>query len=75
MEKINEIRTGHTDVNAFEVIMKCKEIANALDVSNIILDNTSIDEKEMLIKLIEYVKSLELEIVEYEPQFIPKAKA
>ena len=75
MEKINEIRTGHTDVNAFEVIMKCKNIANSLDLSSIILDNTSIDEKELLIELIEGVRSLELEIVEYEPQLIPKAKA
>ena len=75
MEKINEIRTGQADVNAFEVIMKCKNIANSLDLSSIILDNTSIDEKELLIELIEGVRSLELEIVEYEPQLIPKAKA
>ena len=75
MEKINEIRTGQADVNAFEVIMKCKNIANSLDLSSIILDNTSIDEKELLIELIEGVRSLELEIVEYEPQLITKAKA
>ena len=75
MEKINEIWTGQADVNAFEVIMKCKNIANSLDLSSIILDNTSIDEKELLIELIEGVRSLELEIVEYEPQLIPKAKA
>ena len=75
MEKINEIRTGQSDFNAFEVIMKCKNIANSLDLSSIILDNTSIDEKELLIELIEGVRSLELEIVEYEPQLIPKAKA
>ena len=75
MEKINEIRTGQANVNAFEVIMKCKNIANSLDLSSIILDNTSIDEKELLIELIEGVRSLELEIVEYEPQLIPKAKA
>ena len=75
MEKINEIRTGQANVNAFEVIMKCKNIANSLDLSSIILDNTSIDEKELLIELIEVVRSLELEIVEYETQLIPKAKA
>ena len=75
MEKINEITTDKTGANAFDIIMTCKDIANALDISNIILDNTSIDEKEMLIKLIESIRSLELEIVEYEPHYIPKAKA
>ena len=64
MEKINQIETDNCDKNAFEVIMKCKEMARHIDISNIILDNTSIDEKEMLIHLIEGIRSLELEIIE-----------
>lgn len=75
METINEIRTNQADINAFELIMQCKELANLIDLSNLILDNLSIDEKEMLIKLIESIKSLELEIIEYQPNYIPKAKA
>ena len=75
MEKIKEIRTKKENINAFDVNMKCKELARQIDLSNVILDNTSIDEKELLIELIEGVRSLELEIVEYEPQLIPKAKA
>ena len=58
MEKINQIETDNCDKNAFEVIMKCKEMARHIDISNIILDNTSIDEKEMLIHLIEGIRSL-----------------
>ena len=75
MEKITEINTDNCNNNAFEVIMKCKELARHIDLSNIILDNTSIDEKEMLINIIEGIRSLELEIIEYEPNFIPEAKA
>jgi len=74
MEKINHIETDDCDKNAFEVIMMCKEMARHIDVANIILDNTSIDEKEMLIHLIEGIRSLELEIIEHEP-FIPEARA
>ena len=74
MEKINQIETDNYDKNAFEVIMMCKEMARHIDISNIILDNTSIDEKEMLIHLIEGIRSLELEIIEHEP-FIPEARA
>jgi len=74
MEKINQIETDNCDKNAFEVIMMCKEMARHIDVANIILDNTSIDEKEMLIHLIEGIRSLELEIIEHEP-FIPEARA
>ncbi len=74
MEKINQIETDNCDKNAFEVIMKCKEMARHIDISNIILDNTSIDEKEMLIHLIEGIRSLELEIIEHEP-FTPEARA
>jgi hypothetical protein len=74
MEKITEINTNDCNKNAFEVIMKCKEVAKHIDLSNIILDNTSIDEKEMLIYLVEGIRSLELEIIEYEP-YTPEAKA
>ena len=74
MEKVNEITTNDCDLNAFDVIMKCKELAKNIDLANIILDNTSIDEKEMLIKIIEGIRSLELQIIEHEP-FIPEAKA
>ena len=75
MEKITEINTDNCNNNAFEVIMKCKQLARHIDLSNIILDNTSIDEKEMLINIIEGIRSLDLELIEYEPNFIPEAKA
>ena len=75
MEKINEITTKDSGVNAFDIIRQCKEIADMIDITNIILDNTSIDEKEMLIKLIESVRNLELQIIDYEPHYIPKVKA
>ena len=74
MEKIKEIRTKEENITAFDVIMRCKELARQIDLSNIILDNTSIDEKEMLINIIEGIRSLELEIVGFEP-FKPKAQA
>lgn len=75
MEKINEITTkNNNDINAFDVIMQCKQLANCIDLTNIIIDNMSIDEKEMLIKVIENIRSLELEIIE-QPFFIPEAKA
>ena len=65
MEKITEITTGiDTDQNAFENILRCKRIAECVDITNVIIDNTCIDEKEMLIELIESIRSLELEIVE-----------
>jgi len=65
MEKITEITTGvDTDQNAFETILRCKRIAECVDITNVIIDNTCIDEKEMLIELIESIRSLELEIIE-----------
>ena len=39
------------------------------------ITTTETGEKEILIKVIEGVKSLELEIIEYEPTYIPEAKA
>tara|TARA_R100000353_G_scaffold65747_1_gene51119 strand:+ start:2883 stop:3110 length:228 start_codon:yes stop_codon:yes gene_type:complete len=75
MEKITEIDTSRMDYNAFDIIMKCKEFADSVDISNIILDNTSIDEKELLIKLIEGVRSLELQVIEYDPLPKPEAEA
>ena len=74
MEKVNEINTTNADINAFELIMKCKELATQIDLSNVILDNTSIDEKEMLINIIEGIRSLLLEVVGFE-RYIPEAKA
>tara|TARA_X000001388_G_C2227961_1_gene121825 strand:+ start:533 stop:757 length:225 start_codon:yes stop_codon:yes gene_type:complete len=74
MEKITQIDTDNSERNAFELIMKCKEVAKHIDLSNIILDNTSIDEKEMLIYLIEGIRSLEFEIIEHEP-YRPEAQA
>jgi hypothetical protein len=74
MEKITEISTDMINYNAFEVIMECRALAGHIDLSNIILDNVSIDEKEMLIKIIEGIRSLEFKIIEHEP-FIPGAKA
>ncbi len=70
MEKITEIDTTNCDYNAFDVIRNCKELANCIDLSNIIIDNMSIDEKEMLIKIIEGIRSLEFEIIEqpYKPE-------
>ena len=75
MEKITEIETSRMDYNSFDIIMKCKEFADSVDISNIILDNTSIDEKEFLIKLIEGVRSLELQVIEYDPLPKPEAEA
>ena len=75
MEKITEIDTSKMDYNAFDIIMRCKELAESVDISNIILDNTSIDEKEFLIKLIEGIRSLELQVVEYDHIPQPEAKA
>tara|TARA_B100000424_G_C22475706_1_gene278433 strand:- start:209 stop:436 length:228 start_codon:yes stop_codon:yes gene_type:complete len=75
MEKINEITTKNNNgANAFDIIMECKNLANCVDLTNIIIDNTSIDEKEMLIKIVENIRNLELEIIE-QPFFIPEAKA
>ena len=74
MEKIKEIRTDKLDYNAFDLIMECKQMSKQIDLSNIILDNMSIDEKEMLITIIESIRSLEFEVIE-EPYLIPKAKA
>lgn len=65
MEKITEITTSvDTDQNAFETILRCKRIAECVDITNVIIDNTCIDEKELLIELIESIRSLELEIIE-----------
>ena len=75
MEKINEITTKKDNgANAFDIIMECKNLASCIDLTNIIIDNTSIDEKEMLIKIVENIRNLELEIIEH-PFFIPEAKA
>lgn len=74
MEKIKEIDTDSVNFNAFELIMKCKELSMQIDLSNIILDNTSIDEKEMLITIIEAMRSLEFEVIE-DPYLTPKARA
>ena len=41
MEKITEIDTSRMDYNAFDIIMKCKEFADSVDISNIILDNNT----------------------------------
>lgn len=73
MEKITEINTELSEKNAFDVILICKELADHIDLSNVIIDNLSIDEKENLINLIEGIRSLQLEIIE-EPYF-PKPKA
>ena len=75
MEKVTEITTNENDVNAFDVLMKCKEFARQIDISNIILDSTCIDEKEMLINLIESLRDLELEIIEVQPNFTIEAEA
>ena len=74
MEKIKEIRTSNFDSNAFELMIKCKELSHQIDLANIIIDNTSIDEKEMLITIIESIRTLEFEIIE-EPYLIPKVQA
>ena len=75
MEKITEITSLDSDFNAFELIKKCKAIVNVLDLTNIITDNQSYEEKEMLIDLINSIKRIELEIIEVEFPIIPKAKA
>ena len=74
MEKITEITTElDTDINAYEIIMRCKDIAGHLDLTNIIIDNQCYEEKEMLINLIEMIKSLEIEIIKY--PFKPEVEA
>ena len=75
MEKVTEIRTLETDSNAFEILVRCKEMANSIDLANIILDTTCIDEKEMLIRLIESIRNLELEVIEVRVPFIPEVQA
>ena len=75
MEKVTEISTLETDSNAFEVLVRCKEMANSIDLANIILDTTCIDEKEMLIRLIESIRNLELEVIEVQVPFIPEEQA
>mgnify|MGYP003138342016 FL=1 len=74
MEKIKEIKTDNIDYNAFDLMLRCKELSQQIDLSNIILDNISIDEKEMLITIIESIRTLEFEIIE-EPYLIPKVQA
>ena len=75
MEKVTEINTLETDTNAWEVLIRCKELANSIDLANIITDNTCIDEKEMLIVLIESIRNLELELIDIQFPFIPEAQA
>ena len=75
MEKVTEIRTLETDSNAFEILVRCKEMANSIDLANVILDTTCIDEKEMLIRLIESIRNLELEVIEVQVPFIPEVQA
>tara|TARA_R110000803_G_scaffold100545_2_gene168597 strand:- start:2244 stop:2471 length:228 start_codon:yes stop_codon:yes gene_type:complete len=75
METLTEISTSEEGENAFDVLMRCKKFASQIDLANIILDNTCIDEKEMLINLIESIRNLELEIIEIEVPIIPEAKA
>ena len=75
MEKITEINTSNMSYNAFDIILKCKEYAENIDLANVILDNTSIDEKEILIKLNEGMRTIELEIIEYDPISQPEAQA
>ena len=75
MEKITEINTLDSDFNAFEVIARCKQIAEHLDVTNIIIDNQCYEEKEMLLELINKIKSLELEIISIDNMTTPEAKA
>ena len=74
MEKVKEIKTDNIDYNAFDLMLRCKELSQQIDLSNIILDNISIDEKEMLITIIESIRTLEFEIIE-EPYLIPKVQA
>jgi len=75
MEKVTEITTKEKDLNAYDVIMRCKEFATQIDISNIILDSTCIDEKEMLINVIESLRGLELEIIETRTNFTIEGEA
>ena len=75
MEKVTEIRTCEAGSNVYEILIRCKALAESIDISNVITDNTCIDEKEMLIKLIESIRNLELEIVEVQFPFIPEVQA
>ena len=64
MEKISNIEKLESDYNAFDIILRCKQIAENLDITNIIIDNQCYEEKELLLELIEKIKTIEIEIIE-----------
>ena len=67
---------GNTAQNpdaALEFIVKCKMISEGLNLTNIIIDDICVDEKELLVRLIQMIKNLELEIIEI--QTTPEAQA
>lgn len=64
MEKISNIEKLESDYNAFDIILRCKQIAEHLDITNIIIDNQCFEEKELLLELIEKIKTIEIEIIE-----------
>lgn len=75
MEALTEISTKEKGENAFDVIMRCKELASQIDIANVISGNTCIDEKEMLIVLIQSIRKLELEIIQVGVPIMPEAEA
>jgi len=62
---MTEITTKDEKYNAYEVILKCKALAN--DISHEDLLNLDSDTYNRIMILIEYLISLELQIIEFEP--------
>jgi|LUMH01.1.fsa_nt_gb hypothetical protein len=64
-QKITEITTSDENYNAFEIILRCKELASNISANDLLnLDNKNATK---IIELIKHLKNLELEIIEYEP--------
>jgi hypothetical protein len=63
-----EIDTTQEKYNAYEIILKCKDLASDISAKDLLnLDkNTAIK----IMDLIKHLKSLELQIIEFEPNRI-----
>ena len=64
-QKITEITTSDENYNAFEIILRCKELASNISANDLLnLDNKNATK---IIELIKHLQNLELEIIEYKP--------
>ena len=62
---MTEIDTTEENLSAYEVILRCKSLADNINAKKLVnLDNETAIK---IMNLIKYLKSLELEIIEYEP--------